>query len=590
MILDFPGTGHNRDRLVFGAPRAILAARSPGAVRPALRRAEQEARAGAWVVGYIAYEAAPAFDPALRTRAPEPPAPLLWFGVFDAPDVTTAPLSVPDVEPPAWRPDVTRTGYDRAVADIRDAIAAGSVYQVNHTFRMRAACDIDPAALHDALVGGGHGTYHALIETPGWAIVSASPELFFEVNDRTITTRPMKGTARRGRWPEEDARSARSLAASAKDRAENLMIVDLLRNDLGRIAQFGSVAVTDMFAIESYPTVHQMTSTITARLADGIMLDDIFAAVFPCGSVTGAPKIAAMQHIAELETSPRSAYCGSIGVIRPDGSTTFNVAIRTVVMDTAARTAAYGAGGGITWDSSAAAEYEEAIGKAAMITERVPDFALLETMRLENGTILRRDLHLARLAASAAYWNFDAHVGERAAAALARHCAEAATGAWRIRLTAARDGSIDITRTPLTDVPGRPPQATHGGIAPLPQVALAGAPVHSRDRLLHHKTTARAVYDAFRAQHPEALDVLLFNEHRCITEFTNGNVVCEIAGQLVTPPRAAGLLAGTFRAQLLADGVVVEREMNVEQLRDASRVWRINSVREWVEVAVTDDV
>jgi para-aminobenzoate synthetase / 4-amino-4-deoxychorismate lyase len=462
------------------------------------------------------------------------------------------------------------------------------VYQVNHTVRFRAECGLAPRDVHDALTRARHGRYHALIETAEWAIVSASPELFIDVRAGVITARPMKGTARRGRWSEEDDAAAADLQRSEKDRAENLMIVDLLRNDLGRVAQFGSVEVRDMFAVETYPTVHQLTSTISAQLRDDVSLCDIFAATFPCGSVTGAPKVAAMQRIAALEPTPRGAYCGAIGVIRPDGSATFSVAIRTLVIDRAKRTAVYGAGGGITWDSAADAEYDEVLVKAALLADTDgPTFDLLETMRIEDGRVKRRDLHLARLAASARYWGFAADVRSRADDALRRLEQGAPDGTWRVRMTVSRDAHVSIARVRMEAgaVEGVDPRQASGRPAgDAPFVRLAETPVDSRDPLLHHKTTARDVYDRRRAEYPDGFDVLLHNERRCITEFTIGNVVCELDGELITPPRDAGLLGGTFREELLRDGVVREADIPVADLARMSRMWLINSVREWVEV------
>jgi para-aminobenzoate synthetase / 4-amino-4-deoxychorismate lyase len=323
------------------------------------------------------------------------------------------------------------------------------VYQVNHTLRFRAACDVDPAALYDSLVAARHGLYHAFIETADWAVVSASPELFLDIRGDVVTTRPMKGTMRRGRWLGEDRDAKQRLAASVKDRAENLMIVDLLRNDLGRIADFGSVSVPRVFDIESYPTVFQMTSTITARLRNGVRLDDVFAATFPCGSVTGAPKVTAMRAIASLEDSPRGVYCGAVGLVRPDGSATFNVPIRTLLLDRRNRTATYGAGGGITWDSHADAEYDEVVAKAALLTERIPDFDLIETLRLDDGVFARLPLHLHRLDESARYWDFHAATTGHAVAALEALRAELPAGRWRVRLIAHRDGSVHVTHSPL---------------------------------------------------------------------------------------------------------------------------------------------
>ncbi|HSK20360.1 MAG TPA: aminodeoxychorismate synthase component I [Longimicrobiales bacterium] len=578
VILDFPAAGRNSERLEPGPPLRVISAHRIEDVRPALRQAEQAAADGAWVAGFVAYEAAPAFDPALTTRAHAGALPLVWFGVFDPPDPVVRGASAPPLPRVSWSADVPRADYDDAIRVIRAAIAEGSVYQVNHTIRFRAQCGIEPRDLYDGLVAAGHGRYHALIETPDWAVVSASPELFIDVRDGIVTTRPMKGTARRGRWAGEDEAAAARLADSGKDRAENLMIVDLLRNDFGRVARFGAVEVRDMFAVETYPTVHQMTSTITARLRDGVTVDDIFAAAFPCGSVTGAPKIAALEHIARLEPSPRGVYCGAIGVLRPDGTATFNVAIRTLVIDKATDTAVYGAGGGITWDSVADAEYDEVVAKAALLTEApIPDFDLLETMRLENGVIPRLDLHLDRLESSARYWGFSEEARGCAAASLARLCQSVVTGTWRVRMTVSRDAHISITRLRMDDQAGE-------GADDVRTVVLADSPIDSRNRLLYHKTTARAAYDVRRAEHPDAFDVLLHNENGCITEFTIGNVVAEIDDERITPPLNAGLLPGTFREQLLRTRGVREADVRIADLKRVTRLWLVNSLREWVPV------
>lgn len=594
VILEFPGPGRNAGTLRLGTPAAVISAHRLEEVRPALRAAAEAAANGATVAGFVSYEAAPAFDPAFRIRPHTGPAPLVWFGVFDTVDAGAAARTAADSRPRlprlAWQPDVSRAQYDAALREIRDRIAAGDVYQVNYTVRFRAHRTCDPETLYHALAAPRHGRYHALIETPEWALVSASPELFIDVRDGVVTTRPMKGTARRGRWLEEDRAAAAALARSAKDRAENLMIVDLLRNDLGRIAHFGTVRVTSMFDIETYPTVHQMTSTITARLRDDCTIDDIFSAMFPCGSVTGAPKIAAMQQIARLETAPRGPYCGAVGVLRPDGSATFNVAIRTVLLDRRTDTATYGSGSGITWDSAAAGEYDETAAKAALLTDALPPFELIETLRLEDGVLRRLDLHLERLRRSCAYWNFPGHAPDAARAELEHAARTAPRGRWRVRLSIAADGTVRSTRTPLEDheVSGSSDVALTSLPADSPgrYVALASRPVDSRDRFLYHKTSARTTYDARRVEHPDAFDVLLYNEHGNVTEFTIGNVVCDIAGELVTPPRTDGLLAGALREELLRAGTIRERSITITQALACPRMWLINSVREWVPVSL----
>jgi para-aminobenzoate synthetase / 4-amino-4-deoxychorismate lyase len=623
-ILDFPGG----PRQCFHGPTRVIEAWDVASVLPAVRAAEAECAAGRWAVGYVAYEAAPAFDAALTTRPPEPGMPLAWFGVFDGPagsleeaagedssggnrtgsrapgDAAPAPRHPATLPPPLrWSSSVDRPTYDAAVAEIRRRIAAGAVYQVNHTLRFTADVDAPAHLLYEALVRGRHGRYHAYLEHAGWAVVSASPELFFDLApDGTITTRPMKGTLRRGRWLEEDRQAAAILADSAKDRAENLMIVDLLRNDLGRVARFGTVQVPRLFEVETYPTVHQLTSTVTARLRPGLTLCDVLAATFPCGSVTGAPKVTAMRAIADLEDTPRGVYCGAVGVIRGDGSATFNVAIRTIAVD--GRHAVYGAGGGITWDSRADAEYDEVVAKAALLRETSPSFRLLETMRLQDGRIHRLERHLHRLRESAEYWGFASVVVHRARERLAALSAAHPSGCFRVRLTAGPGGEVETTVgeacgafTPLgacgAGSGAVPPASSEAGAATLPpadvpRYALARKAVSAANRLLYHKTTARALYDDHRADFPDAFDVLLFNDEGRVTEFTFGNVVACIDGKLLTPPRQDGLLAGTYRQELLDAGAISEAPITLADLRRASAVYHVNSVRGATRLSPTD--
>ncbi|HEX6558002.1 MAG TPA: bifunctional anthranilate synthase component I family protein/class IV aminotransferase, partial [Longimicrobiales bacterium] len=437
---------------------------------------------------------------------------------------------------------------------------------VNLTTRLSASFEGDPVVLYESLRAAQGGGYHACIVTDAFAVVSASPELFFEKRGRRIRTRPMKGTRPRGRFSEEDASLAAELKASPKDRAENLMIVDLLRNDLGRIATVGTVEVTSLYDVESYRTVHQLTSTIEAELRDGVSLTDVFTALFPCGSVTGAPKISTMQVISELEDGARGLYCGALGVLAPGGDAVFNVAIRTVSIDRETRHAVYGTGAGITYDSDAAAEYAEIAAKTAVLLEAWPGFELLETMRVETTGIVRIERHIARLLESAGYFGFAVDEAVvRAALADIRVPAPA-----RLRLLVNEHGSVRTDVLPLT-----------AAVAPV--VAWARAAVSSGDRFLFHKTTHRRAYDSRMIE--GCWDVLLWNERGVVTEFTRGNVVAEIDGQLLTPLRSCGLLAGTFRAELLAAGVVRERVITRADIARASRVWLINSVREWVELS-----
>ena len=391
----------------FTNARAIFTTTTLHEVAAVIVAAEKAAREGRFVIGFVSYEAAPAFEPHLRVR-PGARLPLAWFASFDE---TTIPAERNDAtEPLEWSLDIDRQSFRTHVERIRAEIAAGRTYQTNFTTRLRGCAPADAYALYQALSRAQGDGYHAFIETNEFTIACASPELFFEIDDRVIRTKPMKGTRPRGRFESEDARLARELAASEKDRAENLMIVDLLRNDVGRIARTGTVVVPALFDVERYRTVHQMTSTVTATLRDDVTLLDVFAALFPCGSVTGAPRISTMQLIAELEDAPRGIYCGALGMIEPGSNrAVFNVPIRTVCIDHGSATAVYGSGAGITYESNADDEYDEVIAKAAILTESWPDFDLLETMRAQNRTILRVDRHIARLLESARYfgWSID---------------------------------------------------------------------------------------------------------------------------------------------------------------------------------------
>jgi len=543
---DFPRS------LCFRDPVRVIEARTLAEVRPALRAVRAAVDAGFYAAGYATYEAAPAFDDALRVNAPAPSLPLLWFGVFTGP---CAPVEEPIGEcfVSDWEADGDVGSYRDAIRGIREGIAAGEVYQVNHTFRLRARFEGDPLAFYHHLRGASPPPFAAYLDIGRHQILSASPELFFHRAGDQITTRPMKGTRRRGRWREEDDQIAAELRASPKDRAENVMIVDLLRSDLGRLAQIGSVRVPRLFEIEQYPTAWQMTSTVEARLRPETTLDDIFEALFPCGSVTGAPKVSATRFITRHEASPRSVYCGAIGYITPGQEAVFSVAIRTALLDSETGQIEYGVGGGIVWDSDPDAEHEEAWSKAAVLAG-APAFDLLETLRWEDGAYILLDRHLDRLMASADYFGFHAS-RDVVQTALIAHGWQRPEGPWRVRLRLPPDGVPCVESVPLSPLPS----------GPLP-VALAGAPVSRADTFLCHKTTHRAAYEARRSARPDCFDVLLWNEEGELTEFTIGSLVIEQGGRLWTPPRACGLLDGTFRAELLAEGGVQERVLHREDL------------------------
>ena len=364
---DFPNASGNEGPLVFERPLETLEARDVSQVRAALARADRAARGGKWVAGFVCYEAGAAFDPAFRFNG-RSDLPLVWFGVFDAPVAAVAPSRA---EAPAfdWGLSTGRPRYEQDIAAILERIRAGDVYQVNHTLRLAGRYAGDWDALYAGLRQRQATGYCASIELGRYRILSVSPELFFSREDRRLTFKPMKGTARRGASDELDRALRDSLVKAEKERAENLMIVDLIRNDLSRIAQPHSVVVPSLFSVEEYPTVWQMTSTVTADIAPSVGLEEIFAATFPCGSITGAPKIEAMKIIAQLEAGPRGIYCGAIGMLRPGGDAVFNVAIRTLALDTVSGTGQYGVGGGITADSTASNEYDEVLAKCLVVQE-----------------------------------------------------------------------------------------------------------------------------------------------------------------------------------------------------------------------------
>jgi para-aminobenzoate synthetase / 4-amino-4-deoxychorismate lyase len=550
--------------------RRVIRADAVGDVLPAMREVERAVAEGLHAAGFVAYEAAPAFDPALATRAPDGRLPLAWFGVFER-RMETEPVEAPEdgaaAEIGELRADVGPAEHAARVARIRELIAAGDTYQVNLTFPLRAPFRGRPMDLYRRVCHAQRAAYCALLDLGGAAIVSASPELFFRWAGGELELRPMKGTRPRGASAAEDARVAAELAASPKDRAENLMIVDLLRNDAGRIAEFGGVRVERMFEVERYPTVHQMTSTIRARTRPGTTLADVFRALFPCGSVTGAPKVRTSRIIAELEGAPRGVYTGAVGFASPDEAV-FSVAIRTLRVDRAAGVAELGVGSGITWDSDAAAEYRECLAKAAFV-RRAPDPPLIETFGWTPGDgFVRLAGHLARLSASAAHFGYRFDAGE-----LARRLDALAATLPReprtIRVTLSPAGRVDVVHEPMrrwTD-PVR--------------LALATRGLSSDHPLWRHKTARREIY---RDHAPVTIahdDVLLANERGELAETRIANVVLEIDGEMWTPHAAAGLLPGVLRAELLRDGTLRERVLRVADLQRATAVWVINSLRGW---------
>lgn len=557
-------------QLAFGAPLRVHAAHAPGEVRAVLDAVADEAAQGRWCVGYLRYEAAPAFDRALVTHPHDPAdGPLAWFGVHEAALPLPAPLC--DGARIDWGTLPPRERFDADIATILDAIAAGALYQVNHTATVQGRLrEGNARALFDALRRAQPRAFAAFIDAGGEQVLSASPELFFHWADVRLEARPMKGTAARGATADEDAANAAALRASQKERAENLMIVDLIRNDLSHVAELHSVRVPQLFALQAWPTVWQMSSVVEARTRPGTTLADVFAALFPCGSVTGAPKVQAMRMIRRLEPAPRGVYCGAVGVVQPGGAATFNVPIRTVRL--AGDLASCGLGSGITADARADGEWREWATKRGFVERASEPFRLLETMRLEGGALRERAAHVARLQRAAAHFGFafDAALVQAALDALAGTHRQ---GTWRVRLL------LDVAGTPSLEAFAH---ADHAG--PPPRVQLADAPIATSE-FVRFKTTRRAHYERFAPRDAGVFDTLLWNDAGELTEFTRGNVCVQRAdGTWVTPPLRCGLLDGIGRAAALRDGRVGEGVVRVDELPQARALAFVNSLRGWLLV------
>jgi len=571
-LIDFvdAGPGGTRLRAAFGAPRETLVAHEADEVGPLLDAAHRYARDGAWCLGYVRYEAARAFDAVLPTH--EPDGPLAWFAVHDTAQAWPD-LAVASHAPMQWTSALDRDEFDQRIARIHQAIADGEVYQVNLTAPLTSRFDGDALGLFDALHRAQPAAYAVYLEAGEERVLSVSPELFFDWRDGRLLGRPMKGTAPRGATPDADRAAAERLRASEKERAENLMIVDLIRNDVSRVAEPFSVQVPRLFHAQAWPTVWQMTSDVTARTRPGTRLSDVFRALFPCGSITGAPKRQAMHWIRRLEAEPRGIYCGAIGVLQPGGAATFNVGIRSVVLrEDVARC---GIGSGITCDASAAAEWDEWRYKQRFLQRAALPFELLETLRLENGRFPQADAHVERLTLAATHFGFDCEPGA-VRAALARLAVRHPEGAWRVRLLLAPDGRARAEAHPLapTSMPIR--------------VALAKAPIDVDSEFVRFKTTRREHYEAFAPTDAAVFDTLLWNARGELTEFTRGNVAVKLDGTWWTPPLHCGLLGGIGRARALREGRVAERVIRVEELAQAEGVAFINSLRGWLDATLPE--
>lgn len=562
----------NGQWLLFRSPLRIYVVHDPESVVSTLHEIENQVRAnGLYAAGFVSYEAAPAFDPAFAVHSPGD-FPLLWFGVYREPEKISLPSSQQDLPHIPWKPSVSESEYQYSIGRIKDYIGAGDTYQANYTFRLQAPFADDPWKLFVRMICAQGCGYGAFVNAGDWAVCSSSPELFFKLCGHVLRSKPMKGTAPRGLTQAQDLEQAAWLAKSEKNRAENVMIVDMVRNDMGRIADIGSVEVPSLFDIEKYPTLWQMTSTVRCKTRASIT--DIFCALFPAASITGAPKVRTMQIISELESTPRKVYTGTVGFLLPESRAQFNVAIRTVIVDRRNNTAEYGTGGGIVWDSEKGDEFEECYTKARVLTRATPDFSLLETILwTPQGGYFLLDAHLKRLADSADYfsWSIDIETIREKLNALSH---KLPPHPHRIRLLVSKNGE------PVVE-----PQM----LPPLPQpyrIRLAGSPVDPGNHFLYHKTTHRYIYEQAMANAPGYSDVLLWNKNGEITESCIANVVVEMNGELLTPPVQSGLLPGIYRSYLLEQGRVREGSIKVKDLWQCTRIYLANSVRGMWEVSL----
>lgn len=584
----------NTDSLLFTDPVRTIEAWSAAEVGPALAALDAAVQEGYYVAGALQYEAGYGLEPGLFDAPPAGHHPLLWMGVYAQP-MRLTPSAVAEalralyqeqaeVGPPAF--GLTREAYRRRIADAKHKIKAGEVYQINFTDAVTANVRGAPAALYARLRAAQPVPYGALINTGYEHLLSLSPELFFRREGERLWTRPMKGTVRRGRTAAEDAAHHAWLADDAKSRAENLMIVDLLRNDLSMCCTPGSVRVPALFTTEQHPSVIQMTSTVEGHLRPEISYEELFRALFPCGSITGAPKLRAMQHIRRLERGPRGAYCGAIGYVAPGDRAVFSVAIRTLsVHEGEAR---MGTGSGIVWDSDADAEFDECLLKArfledAVDSEQEPPLTLIETMRWADGEVALLERHLQRMANSAAYWGLP-FTPDAFRAAVAEAAPPAGSPPHRLRVVCeARPGA---TRTHLAAT------ATPHTAPPLRTVGIASTRIDPENPYRYHKTNRRAVYDRALAEAQAAGwdEPLLLNTRGQVCEGARTNVFIRQGEVLLTPPDHCGLLPGVYRAHVLATHPMAREDvLYPADIAAADAIYVCNAVRGWQAVTLQSE-
>ena len=559
-IIDFKQLGQ---RLIFTNPIKELKTRCLDQVEELLTEIEDWQEKGYYAVGYVSYEAAPAFEEKFQVhQAPLQKEYLLYFTIHDKAEQASIPLTYEKVEMPvAWQGLTSEQEYQKAIETIHHHIRQGDTYQVNYTVQLCAELNHeDSLAIYNRLVVEQNAAYNAYVEHDETAILSISPELFFEEYRGQLTTRPMKGTTNRGLTLEQDREQAAWLAQDAKNRAENMMIVDLLRNDMNRISQTGSERVEHLCSVEQYSTVWQMTSTIKSQLHEGIGLAELFKALFPCGSITGAPKISTMAIIKATEKAARGVYCGTVGICLPDQRRIFNVAIRTIQLE--GRKAIYGVGGGITWDSTWKSEYIETQQKSTVLYRKNPRFDLISTGKVTNGKLTLQDQHLQRLAEAASYfaYPFDQSKLEQG---LEETCAQLDKGQdYRLRIALKKDGSIELETAPLL---------------PLTET-------FRKAKLVEQTANLAQPFTYFKTSHRphltlEQQEQIYYNVQDQLLETSIGNLLLVLDGKLYTPPAELGLLKGIYRQQLLDEGQAIEKILTLSDLAKADKIYACNAVR-----------
>ena len=568
-VIDFRTLG---ERYTFTQPIKELKTRNVAEVADLLAQVESFQEQGYYVVGYVSYEAAPAFEEKLAVhKAPLLAEYLLYFTVHDSVETSPIPLAYDEVDLPSnWQEVTSAEDYEKAIAQIHYHLRQGDTYQVNYTVQLKQDLSANPFAIYNRIVVEQEAGYNAYVEHDDMAVISMSPELFFEQNGRELTTRPMKGTTKRGLNDDDDLKEAAWLEQDPKNRSENMMIVDLLRNDMNRISEVGSEHVERLCQVEQYSTVWQMTSTIKSQLRPDVDLVEIFRSLFPCGSITGAPKIATMEIIEDLEPQPRGVYCGTIGLLLPNGRRIFNVAIRTIQLYQGK--AIYGVGGGITWDSTWESEYREVHQKSAVLYRKQARFQLITTGKISQKNLLFEEQHLERLRTSSRYFAFPFDLEDLRQKIEAECQTCAANQDYRLRISLGKSGEIEVDRQVLTPL----------------------SPSFCEAKLCLQEANLQQAFTYFKTSHRPNLNLgeqekIYYNKSGELLETSIGNLVLKISGKLYTPPIRLGILPGIYRQLLLETGQVEERVLTLKDLARAEAIYGCNAVRGLYELSVREN-